>query len=158
MTKMTNRMRMSVALGAILLAAVAACGDDGGGASGDDAGGAGNELSVAINEPADGDSIEMPFMLRLDSGVELGPPESGKHHVHLYFDGDDSKYEVIESAEVEVTDASPAVEGLGSGEHELNVSLRNADHSPAGFETKVMVQVGGEQEDSPDDGGTGGGY
>ena len=93
--------------------------------------------------------------------MELGSTDSGKHHVHLYFDGDDSKYEVVESDSMEITDASPAVEGLKSGEHELDISLRNADHSAAGFDTSITVNVNGGsggEDQSPDDGGAGGGY
>lgn len=149
---------MSAVLGAFLLAGVTACADDTAAAGSEGGGGSGGQ-TVTINEPADGSSVEIPFTLNLDSSVELGPEESGNNHVHVYFDGDDSKYEVVESESVEITDASPAVEGLRDGEHELNISLRNADHSPAGFETSIMVNVGGGGGGQPqDDSGTGGGY
>lgn len=158
---MNKKFRISVVLGAVLLLGAAGCGSDtaDAGDSADSGGSAGSGgQSVTINEPADGASIEFPFMLNLDSSVELGPTDAGLHHVHLYFDGDDSNYEVIESDSMEITDSSPAVSGLSAGEHELNISLRNADHSAAGFETSVMVQVGGEGQPPADDGGIGGGY
>jgi hypothetical protein len=146
---------MSAVLAAMLLVGTTGCGTDA-----DSAGSGGNGQKVTINEPADGSSISIPFTLRLDSSVELGSTESGKHHVHLYFDGDDSKYEVIESENVKITDASPAVAGLKPGEHKLNISLRNADHSAAGFDTSVTVRTGGGGGGGQpsDDGGTGGGY
>jgi hypothetical protein len=161
MAKRNARLGISAAFGALLLVAVAGCGDDSADADGGSGGGsAGGAQKVAITEPADGASVEAPFTLALDSDVELGATESGNHHVHLYFDGDDSKYEVIESDNVEVGKDSPALEGLESGEHELNISLRNADHSPAGFETSIMVEVegGGGSGGGQEQPGTGGGY
>lgn len=163
MTKSRKRLGISAVFSALALVAVAGCGDDsagaeGGGSAGD--GSAGGAQEVTITEPADGASVEVPFTLSLNSSVELGTTESGKNHVHLYFDGDDSKYEVIEADSMEITEDSPAVEGLEPGEHELNISLRNADHSPTGFETSIMVDVGGTGgggAEQPDP-GTGGGY
>jgi hypothetical protein len=158
MARLNKRLRMSAIFAAMLLAGATGCGSDAGGAGSGGSGGSGQK--VTINEPADGSSISIPFTLRLDSSVELGSTESGKHHVHLYFDGDDSKYEVIESETVKITDASPAVAGLKAGEHKLNISLRNADHSAAGFDTSITVRTGsgGGGGQPSDDGGTGGGY
>jgi hypothetical protein len=100
--------------------------------------------------------------------VELGSTRSGKHHVHVYFDGNDKQYEVVESDTVEISSSSKSAAGLSQGKHELNVSLRNADHSPAGAETKLTVDVGGSgggggQPQTPTPtyttpGGSGGGY
>jgi hypothetical protein len=157
MVKLNRRVRLSAIFGALLLVGVAGCGDDTAGAGSGGSGG-GSGQSVTINEPTDGSTIELPFTLSVDSTVELGTTESGKNHVHLYFDGKDSQYEVIESESMEITEDSPAVAGLKSGEHELNISLRNADHSAAGFETSIMVQVGNDGGEAPADPGTGGGY
>jgi len=160
MMRLSKRARMSAVLGAIALVGMTGCGSDTADAGSTGSGG-GSAQTVTIKEPADGASIDVPFTLSLDSGVELGSTDSGKHHVHLYFDGDDSKYEVVESDSMEITDASPAVEGLKSGEHKLDISLRNADHSAAGFDTSITVNVnggGGGEDQSPDDGGAGGGY
>jgi hypothetical protein len=156
MTRLHWRSGIAAIFGAVVLVGATGCGGDSAEA-GSNGGASGGEQMVTINEPAEGASVDVPFTLNLDSSVELGTTESGNHHVHLYFDGDDSKYEVIESESMEITDASPAVDGLKSGEHELNISLRNADHSPAGFETSVMVRVGQEQPQQNDP-GTGGGY
>lgn len=156
--RLTRQGKMLAALGAIVLVAATGCGSDTADAGSSDSGS--GAKTVTIKEPADGASIDIPFTLRLESGVELGTTESGKDHVHLYFDGDDSKYEVVESDNMRITDASPALEGLKPGKHELDISLRNADHSAAGFDTKIMVNVngGGGDQPSDDDGGTGGGY
>lgn len=136
--------RPLMAAGIALAFVLTACGGDDGGGS----------LSVDIVEPADGADLGVPFTFVVDSSEELGPTESGNHHVHLYFDGDDSSYEVIESGngeEHEIAADSPALEGLDPGEHTLNVSLRNADHSAAGAEAEVTVTVG-EGGSADDDG------
>jgi hypothetical protein len=149
---------MLAVLGASVLVAATGCGSGTADAGGGDGGGG---QQVTISEPADGASIDIPFTLKLDSNEELGSTESGKHHVHLYFDGDDSAYEVVESDSMEITEASPAVKGLEPGEHELDISLRNADHSAAGFDTSITVNVGGGgggDQPPADDGGAGGGY
>lgn len=159
---MTKRIRISVLLGAMVLAGATACGSESTGDPGSGSGASGGGMSVSIVEPAEAASVQVPFTLRLNSSVPLGPTESGNHHVHVFFDGNDSKYEVVESDTVEITSESPAAAGLSSGEHELNVSLRNADHSAAGAENKIMVQVGGDDSGQPPatsgDTGGGGGY
>jgi hypothetical protein len=151
---------MLTALGAIVLVAATGCGSDT--ADSGSTGSGNGAKTVTIKEPADGAAIDIPFTLRLDSGVELGTTDSGKDHVHLYFDGDDSKYEVVESDSMQITDKSPAVEGLKPGKHELDISLRNADHSAAGFDTSITVNVngggGGQSSSDDNDGGAGGGY
>ncbi|HEV2782263.1 MAG TPA: hypothetical protein VGX25_22970 [Actinophytocola sp.] len=160
---MTKRVRISVLLGALVLVGASACGSDeasGSGGSGSGSGGSGGSggMTVSIAEPADGSSVQMPFQVKVNSSVELGTTESGKHHVHLYFDGDDSKYEVVESDTVEVSSSSKSAQGLSPGKHEMNISLRNADHSPAGAETKIMVDIGGTGGGAPQPAPTSGGY
>lgn len=113
---------------------VAACGgDDDGDAAATDGG---NDMSLSITAPDDGAEIDVPFTVEFDSSEELGPTDTGAHHVHLFWDGDDSEYTVVEADSFEVTEAP-------EGAHTLNASLRNADHSPAGVETEIAVNVGG---------------
>ncbi|HEX6578578.1 MAG TPA: hypothetical protein VF082_09420 [Jiangellaceae bacterium] len=140
---MSKRLRMSAAAAALVLGVSACAGDDGDDAATTSGGGDGG-TSVEILQPADGDTISVPFTLEVDSSEELGTTDTGLHHVHIFFDGDDSNYEVIEDDNREpreITADSPAVEGLEPGEHVLNISLRNADHSPAGAEAEVTVNV-----------------
>jgi hypothetical protein len=141
------RLVAGAALTVLLAAGCGSGGTGGGGGSGGDAGGGGKTLE--ITSPADGDTVDVPFTVELSSSEELGPTDSGVHHVHVFFDGNDEEYMVVESESVEVTD-------LPEGEHVVNASLRNADHSPAGAETEVTVTVGtgGAGSDTGDDGGT----
>lgn len=131
----------------ILLAAGCGGAETGGGGDGGDAGA--GDMTLEITSPTDGDTVELPFAVELDSSEELGPTDSGLHHVHVYFDGNEEEFTVVESESTEVTD-------LQEGEHVVTASLRNADHSPAGVETEVTVTVGsgGMGDDTGDDGGT----
>jgi hypothetical protein len=120
---------------------------------------AGGDTSVAISEPADGAEVRAPFRLELTAGVELGPPDSGRHHVHVFYDGNEDDYAVVETATFKVEDLSP-------GEHTIHASLRNADHSAAGADDTVAVTVAAGQDAEPgsgeegegDEGDEGGGY
>lgn len=136
---MSRLKNLSIAAVAVL--AIAGCGSGGSDGGGD---GGGDGPSVEILKPADGDTVSVPFAVAVDSSEELGPTDTGAHHVHLYIDGDDSVYEVIESGngeDFEVGADSPVLEGLAPGEHTLNISLRNADHSAAGAEAEVTVTI-----------------
>ena len=121
-------------VGAVALLA-AACGD-GGGETSDAAGAGGGEMSLAITTPADGASVTEPFTLKVSSSVPLGEPDSGRHHVHIWFDGQEADYKI------NYTD-SFQVEGLPAGEHVLTAALANADHSLAGPRSEITVTVGG---------------
>lgn len=142
MASRLRRLGISVAAVVAAMTVVTACSDDGDG--GDDSGNGDGGLSVTIMQPASGDTVSLPFTLEVDSSEELGTTASGLHHVHIFFDGDDSNYEVIEDGNQvarEITAESPAVAGLQPGEHTLNISLRNADHSAAGAEAEVAIVV-----------------
>jgi hypothetical protein len=169
MVTMTKRIRMSVMLAALLLAGATACGTEdnastdtsGGGGGASNGTGSGNGMQVSVTEPADGASVQLPFTLRVNSSVPLGPTKSGNHHIHVFFDGNSKQYEVVESDSVEISSSSKSAAGLSPGKHELDVSLRNADHSAAGVETKVTVDVGGSgggQPQTSTNSGGGGGY
>lgn len=119
------KSKVLMLLAGILLAVPACTSGNGGGDA---------QLQVSIAEPADGATITVPFTVRVDSSVELGTTESGKHHVHVYFDDDDSEYQVVESDRVEITELAP-------GTHVINVSLRNANHSDTGVASKITVTV-----------------
>ena len=132
-----------MAVAAIALLAAACGGDDDGTTTASGEGG----MTLSIAAPDDGSEVSVPFTVEFDSSEELGPTNDGVHHVHIYWDGDDSEYTVVESDSVEVTEAP-------EGEHTLNASLRNADHSPAGVESEITLTVGsGGDSDTGDDGG-----
>lgn len=155
--------RLSFVPAAALALVLAGCGSTDEASTTPEAG-TGDGPSVKILQPADGDTLSVPFTLVVDSSEALGTTESGNHHVHIYFDGDDSAYEVIESGngeKHEIGADSPAVQGLEPGEHVLDVSLRNADHSAAGAEAEITVDIegaGSGSDDGSDDTGGDPGY
>ncbi|MEJ3744835.1 hypothetical protein WEI85_16255 [Actinomycetes bacterium KLBMP 9797] len=137
------RHRLSCTLAALVLAAggLAACGGD---EAESTATGSGGGMSVTVVEPAAGAEVQVPFTVRVDATTELGPQESGKHHVHVWFDDDEDNYTMIEADSGPITKAP-------SGEHTMHVSLRNANHSAAGVEatTELTITGGTPGEDAP---------
>lgn len=115
-----------------LAGAVAGCGGDDASGSG---GGAGS-LSISVAEPAPNATVTVPFTVTVQASVPLGTTDSGKHHVHVWFDDDESAYQVVEAPTTQIT-------SLPAGPHVIHVSLRNANHSPAGAESQVAITVGG---------------
>ena len=100
---------------------------------------AGGDLTLSIAAPTEGAEVSIPFEVTLQSNVALGAPESGNHHVHLFFDTDtaSSDYELVYGNSVQGT------RELAPGEPTIVASLRNADHSPAGPEQTVTFVVAG---------------
>jgi hypothetical protein len=129
----TRRLRRWIPSLALALVA-AACGggepaDVGsGGPDGD------SQLTLAIESPPEGAEVGGSFMLEFASSEPLGPPESGDFHVHVFYDGNEDKYEVVTTNTFEA-------KGLSPGEHVIGASLRNADHSDAGAEDELTVTV-----------------
>ena len=124
--------RSVLLLGALALILVSCGGDDEGTSAGDNGG-----PSLSIAEPSDGAEVELPLTVRFTSDSELGPADSGASHVHLWLDGNEEDYEVIEGDEFKIRDLSP-------GEHTIDVSLRNANHSAAGAQDEITITVTGD--------------
>jgi hypothetical protein len=149
-----RHLARTVMLAAAAALSLAACGgsDSTTTASGGDGGGS---PKLTITSPADCATVKAPFTLKWDSSVPLGPPDSGKDHVHVYLDGNDNDYTVVGGNSFRLTKVTP-------GEHEVEIALQHADHTPVGPESKITVTVsgsGGSGSPSPSsDGGDGGGY
>ncbi|RZU76188.1 hypothetical protein EV384_4818 [Micromonospora kangleipakensis] len=138
-------MRLKIAIGAAMLATLAACTGTNGATGGDS-----GKLSVIVAEPVSGATVSIPFTVKVDSSVPLGSSESGQHHVHIWFDDNETDYLIVESNTTQITDAP-------SGQHTMHVSLRNANHSPAGAEatTPITIGSGGVHVPSPSAAGEG---
>ncbi len=137
---------------ACFAALAAACGGGGEGSGGS------GSLSLSISSPDEGAQVSSPFTVTVESSVPLDEPSTGEHHVHLCYDGAacDDEYELVYGDTFEVGD-------LSAGEHTIEASLRNADHSDAGVSDEITVTVGGgggeETDGGTDTGGNnGGGY
>ena len=127
-------------LGVFALALVAtACAGGASAASG------GGDPTLRIAAPKDGAAVHVPFTVHLDASVPLGDPSTGEDHVHLCFDGGscDTEYTLVYGDSI-------LVKKLAPGEHTIEASLRNADHSDTGVNTTISVVVnGGDGTSSP---------
>jgi hypothetical protein len=123
-----------VVLALALLAA--ACGDDVSEASSGDA-------TIAITEPGDGATVGTEFTVTVDPSVEIGEPDTGRNHVHLYYDGvrsdDPADYDIVYTTSFTVTRLDP-------GEHTIEAVIANADHSVTDVATEIAVTV---SDDAP---------
>lgn len=134
MQSIQHKLR-AAGIAAIASLVLAACNAAGGS-------GANGDLTIEVTSPTDGAEVSVPFEVQIDSNVPLGPPESGNHHAHLYYDTDISSadYDLVYGNTFEVT------RELQPGPHTIIASLRNADHSDAGpnqtFEITVVVGDG----------------
>lgn len=119
---------------AVIALVVSAC--TGGGAGSDD-------LTLTVVAPADGAEVSIPFDVEVASNVPLDAPETGNHHVHLYFDTDISSpdYDLVYGTTWQVT------RELTPGEHTIIASLRNPDHSDAGPNQTFSITVGEAGQD-----------
>ncbi|MFP3902190.1 MAG: hypothetical protein ACLFXM_15150 [Acidimicrobiia bacterium] len=129
-----------LAVGASMLLLATACGDDGEDAATAGAGGgSGDDLTITIEAPGDGSEVSTPFDLEMDASVPLGEPDTGRHHVHVYYDGntDDGEYDLV------FEEAHSVDRKLGEGAHTIEAVIANADHSLTSASDEVTVMVGG---------------
>ncbi|GAA1580322.1 hypothetical protein GCM10009789_37670 [Kribbella sancticallisti] len=137
----SHRLRVGVALATLLAPlALIACGNE------EDADSSGGGSSLSIVEPIKDAKVTLPFTVKVKSAEPLGPTDTGKHHVHLWLDDDSENYLVVESDTATVEAGMKATLsgqplGLAPGKHIIHVSLRNANHSPAGSETEIPVEL-----------------
>jgi hypothetical protein len=141
--------RRTLVLGAALALLAAGCGDDDdsteAGSGGETGGGGGSDMTIDLVAPADGDEVTTPFDLEVDPSVDIGEPDTGLHHVHVYYDGNtaDGEYDLLYEPTFTVE------RDLDPGEHTIEAVIANADHSLTDARTEVTVTVG--------EGGSGGG-
>jgi hypothetical protein len=94
----------------------------------------GSSPTLSITSPANGATVGRDVQVSWNSNEQLGPPESGRDHVHVFVDGHSNDYTVVGGN-------SFTVKGLTPGKHTIDVTLQHADHSPAGADDKVDVTV-----------------
>lgn len=148
---MTGYGRRAFAGGAVAVLAaglLAGCGNT----SATGSGSGGGAPSLTITSPSEGDTVGGTFTVKWDANVQLGDPETGRDHVHVFVDGNANDYTVVGGDSFQVT-------GLSPGEHTVDVTLQHADHSRAGAEDQVDLTVSGSGGTmSPSESSGGGGY
>ncbi|HYZ99100.1 MAG TPA: Ig-like domain-containing protein, partial [Acidimicrobiales bacterium] len=131
----------------------AACSDDGddtvageptqegdAGEGGAEEGAEDGEMTISITAPGDGDTVEPGFDVQVEPTVDVGEPDTGLHHVHLYYDGNtsDGEYDIVYSADEPWT----VEQDLDPGEHTVEAVIANADHSLTDASDEITVTVG----------------
>jgi hypothetical protein len=96
------------------------------------AGGAG---ALSVVEPAQGTTVSVPFTVTVQTADPLGESDTGRHHIHIFFDGNEDQYQISYTQSAQVGEAPP-------GAHTMTISLRNADHSDAGPRVDVPLTIG----------------
>jgi hypothetical protein len=131
-------VRYGIAVTATLALLAAGCGDD------DDdttaAGGSessGGDMTIDIVSPTDAATVGTSFDVEVDPSVDIGEPDTGLHHVHLYYDGNTAEGEYDLMYEPTFT-----VDRLDAGEHTIEAVIANADHSLTDARAEVTVTVG----------------
>jgi hypothetical protein len=130
-------------LAALALLAAACSGDDDdtvAGGPGSESGGGDGDLTISIADPTDGATVEPGFQVQVDPSVDIGEPDTGLHHVHLYYDGNqsDGEYDIVHSADEPWT----VDRDLSPGEHTIEAFIANADHSLTDASDEITVMVG----------------
>jgi hypothetical protein len=133
-------------------------------ACGDDASGADTIGTIEVAAPADGATVGRSFDLRVDTDAPIGEPDTGRQHLHVYYDVDPGAedYDIVYSLPFTTRDLAP-------GEHTIRVVVANSDHSITDVRDTFRVTVepdsgdGGSSEqpappDSSDDSGSLPGY
>lgn len=147
MTGYGRRALVGAAVAVLAAGMLAGCGSESSAGSGSGS----DSPSLSITSPSEGDTVGSSFTVNWQSNVDLGEPDTGKDHVHVFVDGNSNDYTVVGGDSFEVT-------GLSDGQHTVDVTLQNADHSPAGAEDQIDVMVSGSGSQSPsDDSSSGGG-
>jgi hypothetical protein len=129
----SRRRRLALVLAAPLAIALlaAACG---GGSSGTSASAGGGSPTVAITSPADNATVGRSFDVKLDVNFPIGQPDTGRDHVHLYYDGNrqSGEYGIAYGKTFTVT-------GLTPGQHEIEAVVAHADHSTTSSHSRPIT-------------------
>jgi hypothetical protein len=129
---------VGMAMATTMLLVAAGCGGDDDTTAAGSAGGTGGDLTISVAEPTDGAEVGTPFDLTVETSVPIGEPDTGRHHVHLYYDGNtqDGEYDLVYDPTFTVDRA------LDPGEHTIEAVIANADHSLTDARQEIAVTVG----------------
>ena len=91
---------------------------------------------IHVTSPKRGAVVPRTFTVRIATNVAIGPPDTGRHHIHLYWDGQraEGKYDIVYKKTFKK-------KGLSPGVHHLDAVIANADHSTTSTHEKLDVTV-----------------
>jgi hypothetical protein len=140
-TRRRRRLAFVALLATLALTALACSDDDDTTTSAGGAGGNGGDgdMTISIADPGDGAQVGPSFDVTVDSSVPLGEPDTGRHHVHLYYDGNtaEGEYDIVYGT-------TATVDRLDPGEHTIEAVIANPDHSTTDARDEITVTVGDE--------------
>jgi hypothetical protein len=95
-----------------------------------------DDMTIHVTRPANGAVVPRSFTVRVASNVPIGPPDTGRHHIHLYWDGEreEGKYDIVYKKTFKKT-------GLSPGVHMLDAVIANADHSTTSTHEQLQLTV-----------------
>lgn len=130
------RTLLPVLLAAIaLIVAGCASSDNGTSSGGAQSGGNSSKVSVGFAKPTSGAKVTSPVDVAFTAqGAEIGQPETGKMHFHLYID-QSSEYKIIYSMNSKVD--------VPAGQHTLKVVLAQPNHTETSTTASEQVDVTG---------------
>jgi hypothetical protein len=130
-----RRRTTYLAMLAVTLLSAAACGSETTSPGSGNSAGTGSP-KLSITAPANGATVTSPFTLTFQTSEQLGKPDTGLDHVHVFADDKSDQYTVVPGTSFEMKNLSP-------GPHKINVTLQHADHSPDGASAEINVMVAG---------------
>ncbi|MFL6288422.1 MAG: hypothetical protein ACJ73L_08495 [Actinomycetes bacterium] len=147
MSAPAKRLIIAAAISVVGAGLLAACSDS----SASD----GGNPTLNITSPSPDAKVSSSVNVAWDTNEQLGDPDTGLDHVHVFVDGQSNDYTVVGSDHFMVT-------GLTPGAHTIDVTLQHADHSSAGASDEVNVTVtksgGSSPSPTPSDTGSSGRY
>jgi len=132
-----GRRRVASAFGLLVAALVfTACAGSGGASS--------SSMSLEVTTPSNGAAVGRSFPVAVRANVPFGKPSTGRHHLHLYFDGNknEGEYDIVYGKHTTVTELTP-------GRHTVEAEIANPDHSGTGVTREFSVTVGAKGADTP---------
>ena len=141
-----RRFRLAGAVVAVVALVATACGDD--------ASGADTIETIDVTTPTDGATVGESFDVDVDTGASIGEPDTGRQHLHFYYDVEPGAedYDIVYDLPFTTRELSP-------GEHTVHVAVANGDHSLTDVRDEFTVTVdpsagddrGGEERDGGGD-------
>jgi hypothetical protein len=102
------------------------------------------DMTIHVKSPTEGAVVPPTFEVRLRTNTAIGEPDTGRHHIHLYWDGkrDEGEYDIVYKKHFKK-------KGLEPGAHTLDAVIANADHSTTDAHEIVHVTVSNDAPAAP---------
>lgn len=107
-----------------------------------DGSGPDQEPALRLLTPLDGDVVDVPFVLYVETVHELGTGDGG-HQLYVWFNDEDADPLVLTSANASIDDEQI---DIPEGDATLNVQLFTADQEPVGEVASAEITIYDDQE------------